>query len=216
LRAAEQQNSDVEVFKMDVHAVATALSSHFIGFKGSETELLRELFAHSDPGSLRDCPSNPRAFRTALRVIAPELLVLGVSVTIFDTGMCHITSATAAQKEASDDAHQRSSFFSALPEAVALRKEFGDDENGYRRFAAYRRGLNAGQIKPPLRGTNAIAGEDKAVHASVDSNLPLEEQLAARWQREPSTRAAFTSFEAFSAFERASARGVVRKLQPRA
>ena len=201
---------------MDVHAVATALSSHFIGFKGSETELLRELFAHSDPGSLRDCPSNPRAFRTALKTIAPELLALGVSVTIFDTGMVHVKSASAAQTEASADAALRANFFSALPEAQVLRQEFGNDEAGFLRFAAYRRGLGNGQIKPPLRGTNAIADEDKAVHASVDSNLPLEQQLEERWKREPETRAAFTSFQAFSAFERASARGVVRKLQPRA
>jgi hypothetical protein len=197
---------------MDVQAVATALSSHFIGFKGSETELLRELFAHTDPGSLRDCPSNPRAFLTALRVISPELLALGVSVTIFDTGMVHVKTASAAQTEASADASLRASFFSALPEAVALRKEFGAGESGYLRFSAYRRGLNAGQIHPPRIGKNVIDAEDQGKHAPVDPNLPLDQQLEERWRREPSTRAAFSSFEAFSAFERANARGLVRKV----
>ena len=198
---------------MDVQAVATALSSHFIGFKGSETELLRELFAHSNPGSLRDCPSNPRAFRTALKTIAPELLVLGVSVTIFDTGMVHVKSASVAQTDASAEAALRSSFFSAMPEAVSLRAEFGNSEQGFQRFAAYRRGLGNGQIKPPRVGrANGLATEDQGEHAPVDSRLPLEQQLEERWKREPETRAAYSSFAAFSAFEHANARGLVRKV----
>lgn len=197
---------------MDVQAVATALSSHFIGFKGSETELLRELFAHSSPGSLRDCPSNPRAFRTALKTIAPELLALGVSVTVFDTGMCHIKAASVAQAEASAEAALRSSFFSALPEAKVLRQEFGNDEPGFQRFAAYRRGLGTGQIHPPRVGRNVIAAEDRGEHATVDERLPIEAQCRERWALEPDTRSAFgNSYGRFESYEKAIARGVVRK-----
>jgi hypothetical protein len=199
---------------MDVQAVATTLSSHFIGFKGSETELLRELFAHSSPGSLRDCPSNPRAFRTVLKTIAPELLALGVSVTVFDTGMCHIKAASVAQSEASADAALRASFFSALPEAVALRNEFGSDESGYLRFAAYRRGLNAGQIHSPRRGK--IAAEDQGT-AQVDPRLPVEEQARQRWNLEPDLRSEFrNNFDSFLAYEKATANGQVRRLASKA
>ncbi len=197
---------------MNVPELAQILSSHFIGFKGSETELLRELFAHSKPDALRDVPSNPRSFRLALTTIAPELLVLGVSLNIFPTGMIHVKSASVAQTEATAEAALRANFFSALPEAAALRAEFGHSESGFQRFAAFRRGLSSGQIKPPLRGRNVLAAEDKGEHAPVDPRLPLEKQLEERWNQEPATRAAYSSFEAFAAFERANARGLVRKL----
>jgi hypothetical protein len=199
---------------MDVHAVAAALRSYCENFKGSETELLRELFAHSDPRSLRDVPSNPRSFRLALKTIAPELLALGVSVTIFDTGMVHVKSASAAQTEASAEATLRSSFFSALPEAKVLRQEFGNDEHGFQRFAAYRRGLGTGQIHPPRTGRLAV---DDQGTAQVDVRLPIEKQCRKRWDLEPSLRSEFrNNFESFLAYERANAAGQVRRLVPRA
>jgi hypothetical protein len=201
---------------MNVEEVAAALSRNFLGFKGSETELLRGLFTYSDPGSLRDCPSNPRAFRTALKAIAGELVVHGVSVTIFDTGMVHVKSASDAQKEASAEAALRSSFFSALPESVVLRSEFGNTEQGFQRFAAFRRGLNMGHIKQPRRGTNVLAAEGRGEkHAEVDRSLPIEEQCRQRWPLEPETRSAFgNNYSRFESYERANARGVVRKFAP--
>jgi hypothetical protein len=200
---------------MDVPAVAAALSSRFIGFKGSETELLRELFAHTDPGSLRDCPSNSRAFLTALRVIAPELLVLGVSVTIFDTGMVHVKSASVAQKEASADASLRASFFSDLPEALALRREFGGDEAGYSRFAAYRKNLSTGRIHE-LRGGGRVAEEHPKPAEQVDSRLPIEDQARQTWNLSPAIRSEFrNNFDSYLAFTKATANGQVRRLAPR-
>jgi hypothetical protein len=196
---------------MDVPVLAEILRTSFDGFKGADDQLLRELFARSDVAALRDIPSQSRAFRLVLKTVAPDMLACGVSVKVSDNGMVQICSASAAQKAASFDASLRASFFSKLPEAIALRKEFGAGESGYLRFAAYRRGLNAGQIHPPRVGRNVIAAEDHGEHAQVDPNLPLEQQLEERWNHEPATRAAFTSFEAFSAFERASDRGLVRK-----
>jgi hypothetical protein len=199
---------------MNVDEVATALSSHFIGFKGSETELLRELFAHAPNDALRDVPSNPRSFRLALKVLAPELLSRGVSVLVFDTGMVHVKSASVAQAEASAEAALRSSFYSALPEAAALRAEFGNSDEGFRRFSAYRRGLGNGTIKPPLRGT--IATEPKATHA-VDDRLPVEEKCRQRWDLEPSLRSEFRgNFDAFVSYQKALENGQVRRLAPRA
>ena len=89
---------------MDVQAVAEILRTSFDGFKGADDVLLRELFARGDVRSLRDIPSQSRAFRLVLKTVAPDLLALGVSVTVFDTGMVHVKSASAAQKEASADA----------------------------------------------------------------------------------------------------------------
>ena len=198
---------------MDVQALAQALSGSLIGFKGSETELLRELFAKSDFKSLRDVPSNPRSFRLALKTVAPELLALGVSVTVFDSGLCLVKSASDAQKEASAEAALRANFYSALPEAVALRAEFGNHEQGFQRYCAFRRGLNMGQIKQPRRGTNVLAAEGQGEkHAEVSRSLPIEEQCRQRWPLEPETRSAFgNSYERFESYERATARGVVRK-----
>ena len=198
---------------MDVLALAQALRENFVGFKGSETELLRELFAHSGPRSLRDVPSNPRSFRLALKTIAPELLSLGVAVVVFDTGMVHIKAASVAQAEASAEASLRSSFYSALPEAVALRAEFGNSEEGFKRFAAYRRGLGTGQIHPPRVGR--VAADDQGtVH--VDQRLPIEKQCRQRWDLDPDLRSEFrNNFDAFLAYEKANAAGQVRRLIPR-
>jgi hypothetical protein len=199
---------------MEITAVAEILRTRFIGFRGSETELLREMFAHSNPGALRDVPSNPRAFRTALKTIAPELVALGVSLTIFDSGMIHVTSSSAAQKDASEESALRASFFNmSLPESATLRSEFGNSEQGFLRFAAYRRGLSKGQIHEPRRGTNALAAEDKA-HAAVDTRLPIEEQCRQRWNLEPAVRSEFRSFDAFLAYEKAHSRGQVRQFAP--
>lgn len=189
---------------MDAQVVANVLSGNFIGFRGSDTELLSELFAKSR--SL-DVPSNPRAFRFALKALAPELFALGVHVEVFDSGVIHILTATAAQKEASEEARLRAAFNSTLPEAVAIRAEFGTFE----RFYAYKRGLEAGRIHEPRRGANVLAADDKGTHAKVDPRLSLEAQCRQRWELEPETRKKFTSYEAFEAFERANARGAVRQ-----
>jgi hypothetical protein len=199
---------------MDVATLGEIFRTSFDGVKIADDQLLRELFARSDVAALRDIPSQPRAFRLVLKTIAPDLLALGVSVKVFDSGMVHISSATAAQKEASADAALRASFFSALPEAKALRKEFGNSDEGFQRFAAYRRGLNAGQIHPPRRGR--IAAEDQGA-AQVDSRLPLEKQCRKRWDVEPDLRSEFrNNFDSFLAYEKATANGQVRRLARRA
>src|SRR5882762_8423300 len=109
---------------MDVRELATSLNRKFLGFRGGADELLRELLAQN-PGALRDVPSQPFAFRRSLKAVAPDLLALGVSVTIFEeTGMIQIKSASDAQMEAREEASLRASYFSKLPEAVELRKEF--------------------------------------------------------------------------------------------
>jgi hypothetical protein len=189
--------------------MANALSGSFIGFKGSDTQLLSELFMKNR--SLTDVPSNPRAFRFALKALAPELLALGVNVTIFDTGMVHITRASDAQKEASEEARARMSF--NLPENASIRAEFGTFE----RFYAYKRGLAAGRIHEPRRGANVIGAEQPGTSAHVDERLPLEERCKQRWSLEPATRAEFgNSYERFLAYSKAQARGVVRKFGPAA
>jgi hypothetical protein len=192
---------------MDAQVLANALSSSFIGFRGSDTELLSELFAKSR--SL-DVPSNVRAFRFALKALAPELLVLGVHVEVFDSGVIHILTATAAQKEASEEARARMSF--NLPENASVRAEFGTFE----RFYSYKRGLDAGRIHPPRRGRNSIDDEDKGTPAQVDPRLSLEAQCRARWDLEPETRSQFSSVDAFIAFERANSSGQVRRFAPSA
>jgi hypothetical protein len=193
---------------MDAQVLANTLSGSFIGFRGSDTELLSELFAKSR--SL-DVPSNVRAFRFALKALAPELLALGVHVEVFDSGVIHILTATAAQKEASEEARARMSF--NLPENASVRAEFGTFE----RFYAYKRGLEAGRIHEPRRGTNVIASEQPGTSAQVDERLPLEEKCKQRWSLEPATRAEFgNSYERFLAYETAKAKGVVRKFGPAA
>jgi hypothetical protein len=196
---------------MDAQTMANALSGNFIGFKGGDTELLHELYAKGGPRSLADVPSNPRAFRFALKALAPELLGFGVNVEIFDTGMIHITRASDAQKEAT-----LRRFFFSVPEAAEFRSEFGNSEEGFQRYAAYRRGVSNGQIHPPRRGANVIASEQPG-SAQVDERLPLEEKCKQRWSLEPATRAEFgNSYERFLAYETAKARGVVRKFGPAA
>jgi hypothetical protein len=194
---------------MDAQTMAKALSGSFIGFRGSDTNLLSELFIKDR--SLTDVPSNPIAFRFALKALAPELLALGVHVTVFDTGMVRITRASDAQKEASEEARARISF--NLPENAAIRTEFGTFE----RFYAYKRGLAAGRIHEPRRGANVIGDEQPGTSAEVDERLPLEEKCKQRWSLEPATRAEFgNSCERFLAYETAKAKGVVRKFGPAA
>ena len=200
---------------MDVPKLAEILRTSFDGFKDADDQLLRELFARSDVAALRDIPSQPRAFRLVLKTIAPDLLALGVSVKVSDNGLVTICSASAAQKEASADAALRAAFFSKLPEAAALRKEFGAGETGYLRFSAYRRGIGANAIHPP-RGVGRVAAEDQGA-AQIDARLPIEKQCRKRWDLEPDLRSEFrNNFDSFLAYEKANAAGQVRRLAPRA
>jgi hypothetical protein len=198
---------------MDVAELAKHLSNHFVPFSGGAETLLRDLFNHPDTRSLADVPSRPEAFRLALTTIAPDLLALGVSVKVAPGlgGLITIMSASDAQKEEQSEAELRASYFSRLPEADARRAEFGNSEAGFARLAGYRRGLRLGVIREPFRRPNVIDQEDKGPHAQVDATLPLEQQLLERWNHEPHTRKSFMSVESFVAYEKARARGLVRK-----
>jgi hypothetical protein len=194
---------------MDVQELAKYLSKNFIGFRGGAEQLVHDLFQQADLASLRDVPSNATAFTRALTAVGTDLLALGVSVKVAPGGMITILAASEAQKSEQEEASLRASFNSSLPEAQALRQEFGND---FDRFASYRRGLRLGHIHEPRRGRNVVDQEDKGAHATVDATLPMEQRLLKRWNHEPFTRKSFTSVEAFIAYEKANAQGLVRKL----
>lgn len=197
---------------MDLQVFAKTLREKFIGFEGDAGLMLHQLFSQVSVSALRDCPSNENAFLLTLRTIAPELVALGVSVTILDNGKIFVKDASKAQQEATETAALRASFFAALPESAALRAEFGADQRGFSRYLAYRKGLRLGLLHEPRTRPNALAADDRGVQATVDARLPLEAQLRQRWDLEPETRKQFTGVEAFVAYEIALSRGQVRKL----
>jgi hypothetical protein len=164
-----------------------------------------------DFAMLSDVPGDAYGFLSALRKVGPELRALGVSLTIYDSGLIRVQSVAAADKERDEESSLRAAFNGPLPEAAALREEFGSFE----RFYAYKRGLSAGRINPPIRGRNAINdGKNNGTHAQVDLRLPIEERCRARWNLEPETKREFSSYAAFEAFERANANGQIRRLAP--
>jgi hypothetical protein len=195
---------------MDVQSFAEILKTTCNGFHGSPDELYGQLVVRKDFRSLPVVPSQAR-FLDTLKMIAPEAQQHGVEIRIAPTGMLDIrvlAGPAAERLKAQGDEEARAKFFAGSAEGVALRAEFGDGDAGFSRYAAYMRGVATGQIHEPRRGKRA---PEKHGTATVDQRLPLEDQCRQRWASEPETRAAFSSYEAFEAYEKALVNGQVRK-----
>ncbi len=195
---------------MDVPRLAEILKTSCSGFHGGADELYSTLVVRKDFRSLPFVPQQAR-FLDTLKLIAPEAQQHGVEIRIAPTGMIDIrvlAGPAAERLRAQGDEEARTKFFASSAGGVALRAEFGDGAAGFSRYAAYIRGVNAGRIHPPRVGK--IAAEREGT-ATVDKLLPLEEQCRQRWSSEPETRASFSSYAAFEAYEKALANGQVRK-----
>jgi hypothetical protein len=195
---------------MNVVPVLEILRGSFSGFHGSADTLFHELIARKDFRSLADCPSQDR-FLSDLKLIAPQAKQYGVEITVSASGLVDVRSTAAAQQERDEVERLRAAYNSPIPEAAATRKEFGTFE----RFLFYKRGVAAGRITPPRQGRNAIHEEDRGASTEVDPRLTIEARCRNRWEIEPNTRSSFNdNYGAFEAYERAKARGVVRKFAP--
>jgi hypothetical protein len=198
---------------MDVPMFAEILKTAFSGgFHGGPDELYGQLVVRKDFRSLPFVPSQAR-FLDALKMVAPQTQQHGVEIRIAPTGMIdlRVLAGPAVERlKAQGDEEARAKFFANSAEGASLRAEFGNGDDGWTRYCAYRRGVSTGQIHPPRIGKNVLAAEDKATNAKVDPRLSLEAQCRQRWELEPETRKKFTSYEAFEAYERASSRGAVR------
>jgi hypothetical protein len=195
---------------MDVPSFAEILKNSCNGFHDGADELYSTLVVRKDFRSLPFVPQQARFLKT-LKMIAPETRLHGVEIRIAPTGMIdvRVLAGPAAERlKAQGDEESRSKFFASSAEGVALRAEFGNGEPGFVRYGAYIRGVATGRIHEPRRGK--VAAERQGT-ATVDLRLPLDEQCRQRWSSEPETRAAFSSYQAFEAYERALANGQVRK-----
>lgn len=198
---------------MDIPKIASILLGSFTNFVGGPDTLYRSLLSRPDFRSLSGVPSNDRGFLAVLKEIGPDLRALGVEVTVLSTGLIKIRTREDAVKAEAEEARLRAEFFNPLPEGATVRSGFGgNSEQAFQRFFAYTKGVAAGEIHEARTRPNALAADDRATHAQVDSRLPLETRCRQIWEIDPKTRGQFTGFEAFLAYEQAMAKGLVRKL----
>jgi hypothetical protein len=195
---------------MDLPALASILSGSFTApqFRGDPETLYRCLLSRRDFTSLAGCPSNARDFLLKLKEIAPELRALGVDIVVLGTGQLRIRSRADAEAEQAEESRLRAAFFSSSSaDAAAIRREFGgNSEDAFQRWMAYKRGVAAGRIKPPI--THAVVEANSAT--AIDPR-PVEEQCKSRWALDAKVRREFhENFDAYVAFEKASANGQVR------
>jgi hypothetical protein len=155
---------------------------------------------------MTDFPGNPHGLLLVLRSATSEMGSQGVELTICDNGMIRVQTVAAAYKEHHEEARLRIAFDSALPEAAALRREFGSFE----RFVAYKRGVSAGQIIPPRRAQNVI-DSGRNTHPEVDSRLTVEARCRQIWETDPDIRSEFGNLDRYVAFEKANAAGQVQQ-----
>jgi hypothetical protein len=134
---------------MDIPALAAILSGSFLNFRGGPEELYRSLLSRTDFRSLSGVPSNDRGFLLALKEIGTELRAFGVEVTVLSTSQIRIQSRAAAVAEQAEESQLRTEFFSKLPAGTEARRGFQNSEEGFVRYLAYKRGVDAGRIHPP-------------------------------------------------------------------
>ena len=78
------------------------------------------------------------------------------------------------------------------------------------------RGTALAQLRAEAPAPAAAPAAPESAPAAIDENLPLEDRAKAKWDAEPKLRDEFRSFDAYLAYEKATASGRVKQLRNRA
>jgi hypothetical protein len=190
---------------MNIELLAAFLDDNN-GFDGGASELYTALKSRKELRTLPDLPSCGEDFLSELRTRIPELEARGVAVVCLPNGGVRIKTGIAARQDQDSENALRAEYKGNSQ----LRREFATFES----YAGYQRAVTSGRFRSiaPTQGPRFDNEEDRGPQSNVDPRLPLEERCRQRWAVEPATRAEFNNhYEAFEAYERASARGQVRR-----